>query len=496
MSKTFQQWQDMAQRLSIEGRAFINGEFCDATGGHTFDCISPIDGRLLAKVANSQGADVDRAVSVARHSFNQGAWSRISPRERKAVLLRWAQLLRDNSDELALLDTLDAGKTITDTSTGDIPCVIYCLEWFAEAIDKVSGEVINTDPSFLGTVTREPIGVVAAVVPWNYPLLMASWKFAPALAAGNSVIIKPSEKSPLSILKAAQLGHQAGLPAGVFQVLPGAGDVGNHLSLHKDVDCLAFTGSGGTGRKIMHNAADSNLKRVWLELGGKSPNIILKDCPDLKRAASSAAFGIFANAGQVCSAGSRVLVHRDLMPAFLDHLKEATANFKAGNPLDPDTTMGALVDEIQLNRVLGYIDRGRAEAKLLMGGTRSSPAAGGFYVEPTIFSCTDSQPAIAREEIFGPVLSVIPFDTKEEAIAIANASEYGLAAAVWSADIGTAHEMGRQLRAGTVWINCYDEIVDMNFPFGGYKQSGNGRDNSLHALEKYTEIKSTIMRLR
>jgi len=435
-------------------------------------------------------------VAAARCSFNSGVWSGISPRERKAVLLRWAKLMEQHNDELALLDTIDAGKTITDTSTGDIPCVVYCLEWFAEAIDKVHGEVIGTDPSFLGTVTREPIGVVAAIVPWNYPLLMAAWKFAPALAAGNSVIMKPSEKSPLSILRAAQLAKEAGIPDGVFQVLPGAGEVGNLLSLHQDIDCLAFTGSGPTGRKIMRNAADSNLKRIWLELGGKSPNIILKDCPDLQRAASAAAFGIFANAGQVCSAGSRVLVHRDLLPTFLMYLKEATAGFKAGNPLDPDTTVGALVDEIQLKRVMSYIDKGNAEAKLIVGGVRSTPEAGGFYVEPTIFSCADSQPAVAREEIFGPVLSVLPFDSAEEAIEIANDSEYGLAAAVWSADIATAHEMGRKLRAGTVWINCYDEIVDMNFPFGGYRQSGNGRDNSLHALDKYTEVKSTIMRLR
>ena len=493
---SLKKWQDTADALAIESRAFIDGEFTDASNGSTFACISPIDGRHLANVSNSQSADVERAVGAARQSFNSGVWSQISPRERKTVLLRWAQLMREHSDELALLDSIDAGKTITDTTTGDIPCVIYCLEWFAEAIDKISGEVIPTDPSFLGMVTREPIGVVAAIVPWNYPLLMAAWKFAPALAAGNSVIIKPSEKSPLSILKAAQLAQQAGIPKGVFQVLPGAGEVGNILSLHNDVDCLAFTGSGPTGRKIMRNAADSNLKRVWLELGGKSPNIILKDCPDLQRAASAAAYGIFANAGQVCSAGSRVLVHRDLKEKFLDYLQQATANFKAGNPLDPDTSMGALVDELQMKRVLGYIERGRAEAHLLMGGSRAAPVATGFYVEPTIFSCTDSQPSIAREEIFGPVLSVIPFDSSDEAIAMANASEYGLAAAVWSADIGTAHEMGRKLRAGTVWINCYDEIVDMNFPFGGYKQSGNGRDNSLHALEKYTELKSTIMRLR
>jgi gamma-glutamyl-gamma-aminobutyraldehyde dehydrogenase len=263
-----------------------------------------------------------------------------------------------------------------------------------------------------------------------------------------------------------------------------------------DVDCLAFTGSGNTGRKIMQNAALSNLKRVYLELGGKSPNVIMKDCPDLERAAQAAATGIFANAGQVCSAGSRVRVQRDIMPRFIDCLVDAAGNFHPGNPLDPATAMGAVIDQIQLDRVLGYIERGRAEAKLVSGGERLQVEAGGFYVEPTIFSCADSRPAIAREEIFGPVLSVVPFDEPEQALAIANASEYGLAAAIWSADIGTAHEMSRRLRAGTVWVNCYDEIVDMNFPFGGYRQSGNGRDNSLHALEKYTELKSTIMRLR
>jgi gamma-glutamyl-gamma-aminobutyraldehyde dehydrogenase len=496
MTKTLQQWQDHARALRIEGRAFIDGEFCHASESRTFACISPIDGRHLADVAQCGQPEVERAVAAARRSFELGAWSRVGPRERKAILLRWAALLRENADELALLDTLDAGKTIVDTSTGDIPAVIYCLEWFAEAIDKVSGDVVSTDPSFLGTVTREPIGVVTAIVPWNYPLLMAAWKFAPALAAGNSVIVKPSEKSPLSILRAAQLGHQAGLPPGVLNILPGHGDVGSLLSLHMDVDCLAFTGSGNTGRKIMQNAAQSNLKRVYLELGGKSPNLIMKDCPDLERAAQAAAMGIFANAGQVCSAGSRVLVQRDIMAPFLDHLLAAAQNFQPGNPLDPATSMGAVIDQLQLDKVLGYIERGRAEAKLLSGGERLQTQPGGFYVAPTIFSCADSRPAIAREEIFGPVLSVIPFDQPEQALAIANASEYGLAAAIWSANIGTAHELGRRLRAGTVWINCYDEIVDMNFPFGGYKQSGNGRDNSLHALEKYTELKSTIMRLR
>ena len=493
---TLEYWQQQAAQLVIDGRAFIDGEACDASGGMTFPCFSPIDGRHLADVANCQRDDVERAVAAARRSFEQGVWSERSPRERKAVLLRWAALLREHADELALLDTLDAGKTIADTTGGDLPAVIYCVEWFAEAIDKISGELVPTDPHFLGLVTREAMGVVAAVVPWNYPLLMAAWKFAPALAAGNSVIVKPSEKSPLSMLRAARLAHEAGVPPGVLAVLPGGGEVGEQLSLHMDVDCLAFTGSGATGRKVMHNAARSNLKRVWLELGGKSPNLVLADCPDLARAAQASAAGIFANAGQVCSAGSRVLVQRAVMDEFIGHLLEAAQAYHPANPLDPGTAMGAIVDYAQLDRVSGHIALARTQARLLCGGERVDARSGGYYLAPTIFACADTQPAIANEEVFGPVLAVVPFDTIDEAVAIANGSEYGLAAAVWSGDPGTAHAVARRLRAGTVWINCYDEIVDMNFPFGGYKQSGNGRDNSLHALEKYTELKSTIVRLR
>jgi gamma-glutamyl-gamma-aminobutyraldehyde dehydrogenase len=337
---------------------------------------------------------------------------------------------------------------------------------------------------------------VAAVVPWNFPILMASWKFGPALAAGNSVVLKPSEKSPLTAIRLAQLALDAGIPAGVFNVVPGAGEPGKLLALHQDVDCLAFTGSTNVGKLIMQYAGQSNLKRVWLELGGKSPNIVMPDCPDMDRAANAAAGAIFYNMGEMCTAGSRLLVHRDIKDAFLDKLIAAARSYTPGNPLDPKTSMGAIVDKVQLERVLGYIEAGRAEAKLLLGGARVKEETGGFYIEPTIFEIPASGAKVAREEIFGPVLSVITFDTVEEAIRIANDSEYGLAAAVWTSNLTTAHEVSRQLRAGTVWVNCYDEGGDMNFPFGGYKQSGNGRDKSLHALEKYTELKSTLVRLR
>ncbi|MEM5328576.1 aldehyde dehydrogenase [Paraburkholderia sp. JHI2823] len=493
--KTLTYWQDKAATLSIEGRAFIDGAYRDAYSGRTFDCVSPIDGRVIANVADCGAADVDAAVAAARRAFNEGVWAGLNPRARKAVLLRWAALMREHLDELALLETLDAGKPIGDTTTVDVPGAAYCVEWFAEAIDKVGGEVVPADHHLVGLVTREPIGVVAAVVPWNFPILMASWKFGPALAAGNSVVLKPSEKSPLTAIRVAQLAHEAGIPAGVFNVLPGGGEPGKLLALHHDVDCIAFTGSTNVGKQIMQYAGQSNLKRVWLELGGKSPNIVLPDCPDLDRAANAAASAIFYNMGEMCTAGSRLLVHREIKEVFLAKLIEAAKAYKPGNPLDPQVSMGAIVDKIQLERVLGYIEAGRKDSKLLAGGERVNHQSGGFYIEPTVFD-THHDAKIAREEIFGPVLSVITFNTIDEAVRIANDSDYGLAAAVWTANLTHAHEISRRLRAGTVWVNCYDEGGDMNFPFGGFKESGNGRDKSLHALEKYTELKSTLVRLR
>ncbi|MBP0589213.1 aldehyde dehydrogenase [Paraburkholderia sp. LEh10] len=493
---TLAYWQEKAAALAIEARAFIDGEYRPAASGRTFDCVSPIDGKVLARVADCGEADVNAAVSAARRAFDAGVWSGLNPRQRKAKLLKWAALMREHLDELALLETLDAGKPIGDTTSVDVPGAAYCVEWFAEAIDKVGGEVVPADQHLVGLVTREPLGVVAAVVPWNFPILMASWKFGPALAAGNSVVLKPSEKSPLTAIRVAQLALDAGIPAGVFNVVPGGGEPGKLLALHHDVDCVAFTGSTNVGKLIMQYAGQSNLKRVWLELGGKSPNIVLPDCPDLDRAAKTAAGAIFYNMGEMCTAGSRLLVHRDIKDVFIDRLVAAARSYTPGNPLDPKTSMGAIVDQVQLDRVLGYIEAGRAEARLLHGGSRVQQESGGFYIEPTVFDVSTHDAKIAREEIFGPVLSVITFDSVDEAVKIANDSDYGLAAAVWTANLTTAHEVSRRLRAGTVWVNCYDEGGDMNFPFGGYRQSGNGRDKSLHALEKYTELKSTLVRLR
>ncbi|WP_153101971.1 aldehyde dehydrogenase [Paraburkholderia hayleyella] len=494
--KTLAYWKDKADALQFEGRAWIDGQYHGAQDGRTFACVSPIDGRVLCAVADCGAAEVEAAVAAARRSFDTQVWAGQNPRARKAALLRWAALIRMHEEELALLETLDAGKPIRDTTSVDVPGTAYSIEWYAEAIDKIGGEVVPADHHLLGLVTREPIGVVAAVVPWNFPLLMAAWKFAPALAAGNSVVLKPSEKSPLSALRVAQLALDAGIPPGVFNVLPGGGEVGRLLALHGDVDCLAFTGSTAVGKQIMQYAGQSNLKRVWLELGGKSPNIVLADCADLDRAAKAAAGAIFYNMGEMCTAGSRLLVQREIKTALLDRVIAAARRYTPGNPLDPATAMGAIVDRVQFERVLGYIEAGRAEARLLLGGSAVQPENGGFYIEPTIFDVPQAGSKIAREEIFGPVLSVLTFDTADEAVRLANDSEYGLAAAVWTADLTQAHEMARSLRAGTVWVNCYDEGGDMNFPFGGYRQSGNGRDKSLHALEKYTELKSTLVRLR
>ena len=495
MPQTHAEWQDLANTLAIEGRAFIAGRYTAAASGDTFACLSPIDGRKLADVAHAGSADVDAAVRAARACFESGAWSRLPPRARKDTLKRFAQLVREHADELALLETLDMGKPVSDSLAVDVAGCAYALEWYGEAIDKIGGEVAPVDPKLVGLVTREPVGVVAAVVPWNFPLLMASWKIAPALAAGNSVILKPSEKSPLSAIRLAALAHEAGLPAGTFQVLPGAGAVGQALARHMDVDCIAFTGSTAVGKLIAAEAAQSNLKRVWLELGGKSPNIVLADCPDVARAARTAAAAIFFNQGEMCSAGSRVLVHRSIKEDFVEALSRAAQGWQPADPLAPDAAMGAIVDRPQYDKVLGYIATGRREGgRLLFGGAAVEPVAGGLFIPPTAF-VTAPDSTIAREEIFGPVLSVIGFDDEDEAIRLANATDYGLAAAVWTANVSTAHRIARALRAGTVWVNCYDEGGDMNLPFGGFKQSGNGRDKSLHALEKYTELKTTLIKL-
>ena len=495
-ARTRQDWEKLASQLTFPRQAFIDGRYVDAAGGATFDCHSPIDGRLLAKVADCGAEDVNRAVAVARKAYEDGRWSNTRPAHRKRVMVKLAQLVQEHAEELALLETLDMGKPIGDSLSVDMAATVRCISWTGEAIDKVYGEIAPTGQDELGLVTREPLGVVAAIVPWNFPLLMAAWKLAPALAMGNSVVLKPSEKSPLTALRLAQLAIEAGIPEGVLNVLPGTGKgAGEPLALHMDVDGLVFTGSTAVGKHLLACAGRSNMKRTYLECGGKSPNIVFADAPDLERAAQAAASGIFYNQGEVCTAASRLLVERSIKDEFVALVARFGERMQPRHPLDPEAPMGALVDEAQTTRVLDYIGKGRAEgARLVIGGERLQTVAGGCYVAPTIFDEVAHGSTIAREEIFGPVLSVIAFDTEEEALRIANDTDYGLAAGLFTRDISRAHRVARRLRAGSVWVNYWDG-GDMTAPFGGYKQSGNGRDKSLHAFDKYTEIKATWINL-
>ena len=489
-------WHQRAIALKIDGRAVINGERVNAADKSTFECFSPIDNRKLTDVASCKAADIDLAVSAARAAFNARTWAGKTPRERKQIMIKFADLILQNREELALLETLDMGKPITASLNVDVNSAANSLRWFGEAIDKIYDEIAPTADHTLAMITREPIGVVGAIVPWNYPMLMACWKIAPALASGNSIVLKPSEKSPLSALKIADIALEAGIPAGVLNVVPGFGaEAGSPLALHMDVDCIAFTGSTAVGKKIQIMAGQSNLKRAWCELGGKSPNIIFADCKDLQRAAEASAGSIFYNQGESCNAPSRLLVERSIKDELVKKILAELKNYAPGDPLDEATTMGAMVDCGQMENVLKYIASGKLQgASLLAGGTRVMSETGGFYIAPTVFDIVTNDMTIAAEEIFGPVLSIITFDTMEEAIKIANNTPYGLAAAVWTQDISKAHMVAKRLRAGTVHVNSYDED-DITVPFGGYKQSGNGRDKSLHALEKYTELKTTWIRL-
>lgn len=488
-------WHARAAALRFDGRALIDGKRRDSASGEIFAKHSPIDNRLLGDVARGRAADIDLAVAAARRAFDDGRWHNQSPRERKRVLQRWAELLLAHKDELALLETLDMGKPIAHSLAVDVPSTANCIAWYGEAVDKIYDEIAPTAANALALVTREPMGVIAAIVPWNYPLIMAAWKLGPALAAGNSVVLKPSEKSPYTALRLAELALKAGLPPGVLNVVPGYGhEAGEALALHMDVDAIGFTGSTRIGRRMLAASAESNLKRVYNELGGKSAYLVFADA-ELERAARTAAGSVYFNQGESCNAPTRVLVHRSRVDECVALLCDEARRHIPGDPLAETTAMGALVDETQMRSVLGYVQAGQEEgAALAFGGRQTRTDSGGFFVEPTVFRSVNNGMRIAREEIFGPVLSVIAFGTEAEAIAIANDSPYGLQASVWTGGLDRAHRVSRALRAGTVHVNQYDED-DITVPFGGFKQSGNGRDKSLHAFDKYTELKTTWLRI-
>lgn len=484
-------WSDLARGLMFRDNAFIDGEFIPARSGRRFAAVNPATNEVLAEVAACGQEDIDAAVLAARKSFETGSWSGCEPERRKDVLFRLSELILQNLEELSLLDSLSMGKLVRDASSIDVPASSAIFRWYAEAIDKLYGEVAPAPHGNLVTVQREPLGVVGAVVPWNFPLEMATWKLAPALAAGNSVVLKPAEQATLSALRLAELAMEAGLPPGVLNVVPGFGaTAGQALGRHMDVDCLVFTGSTAVGKMFLQYSGQSNMKQVWPETGGKSPNIIFADCDDLDTAARMAAQAIFANQGQVCSANSRLLVQRHIKDRFLEKLIGSACAYKPGNPLDPTSTMGALVDARHTKNVMRFIDDGRKTAKLICGGEQVRIGGSDNYVLPTIFDSVSPEDPLAREEIFGPVLAIMSFDTDDQAIALANDSPYGLAASIWTSNLSRAHGVSRRLSVGTVSVNTVDALSPMT-PFGGVKQSGFGRDLSLHALDKFTALKTT-----
>jgi gamma-glutamyl-gamma-aminobutyraldehyde dehydrogenase len=473
----------------------IDGQSVPASDGQTMTVVSPIDGQTLTTYARGTRADTEAAIAAARRAFDDGRWSDMAPAARKKILLKWADLIETHAVELAVLGVRDNGTEIGMALKAEPGSAAATVRYYAEAIDKLHGEIAPTDPAFLGLVHREPAGVVGAIVPWNFPLMIGAWKFGPALAAGCTMVLKPAETASLTLVRVAQLALEAGMPAGVFNVVTGEGPVvGAAIAASMDVDVLVFTGSGSTGRRLMEAAARSNLKRVYLELGGKSPNIVFADAPDLDEAAKVSAMGIFRNSGQVCIAGSRILVERSIHAAFVEKLAAQAAKIKVGDPLDSATQAGAVNSDRQLMQNLAFVAEARGAGRQVIGGERILEETGGFYMAPAIVADARPEDRVFREEVFGPVVTVTPFDTEAEAIALANGTSYGLAAAVWTSNLSRAHRMVRKIRAGLVHVNTYGGS-DLTVPLGGVKQSGNGHDKSLHAFDKYLDLKTAWVKL-
>lgn len=478
------------------GQLLIDGAWAGSSSGRTMPVITPIDGTQISTLEVAEADDVDAAVQAARSSFERGVWSKMAPTDRKRVLLRIAELIERDAVQLAVLGCRDNGTEISMAIKAEPGSAAATFRYYAEAIDKVYGEIAPTANNVLALVHREPVGVVAAIVPWNFPLMIGAWKLAPALAAGNSVVLKPSEEASLSTLRLAQLCVEAGLPPGVLNVVTGDGPTtGEAIANHMDIDVLAFTGSGQTGRRLMEASARSNMKRLFLELGGKSPNVVFADAPNLHVAAQVSAKGIFRNSGQVCVAGSRILVERSIHDKFVEQLAKAAAAFKVGDPLDLESDIGAIASERQLNTNLKFVETTRTEGgHLVAGGTQLLEESGGYYMAPTIFRDITAEMTVFRDEVFGPVVSVTAFDSEEEAIALANDTDLGLAAGVWTSNLSRAHRLISAIRAGLVHVNTYGGS-DGTVPLAGAKQSGNGADKSMHAFEKYTNLKTAWIQL-
>jgi len=490
-------WQEQARNVRIETGLYLNGKFIKGCEGHQLESVNPVNGDVIAKLDIATQADVDKAVLIAKQAFHSGVWSQMAPRKRMEILYRFAELVEENAADLAVLESLDMGKPVTRVLTADLPAVLSTIRYYAECIDKIEGTVTNTVSDAFHYILREPLGVVAAITPWNFPMMLAMWKVIPALAAGNTVILKPAEQAPLSCLRLVELFGEAGAPPGVFNVINGPGEVsGKALALHMDVAKVCFTGSTEVGRLMMVYAGQSNMKKVSLECGGKSPQIILADVPDLDVAVAAAVAGIYANSGQVCSAGSRLLVEESIHAEFVKRFsKKAAATFVPGDPLDPETTMGPLVSHGHCQNVKKYIQKGVDEgATLVFGGNQPEDLNDTAYLNPTLFDNVTPEMSIAREEIFGPVAVIIPVADADEAIRIANDSIYGLGSSVWTRDLSKAHKIVREIEAGVVWVNCYGD-GDATQPFGGYKQSGNGRDGGMECLLSYTQTKSAWIKL-
>jgi len=481
-------WQERAAAIKPNGNIFIDGKSIPAASGKTFSDFSPTLKKEIANIASGDTEDINRAVQSAKKAFESGVWSEMNPRDKKTIMLRWAELLNQHREELALLETLDVGKPISDSLAVDTRNSARVIQWYAETIDKNYDEIAPAPRNALAMVTREPLGVVGAIVPWNYPMSITSWKLGPALAMGNTIVIKPAENSSLTAVRMAELAIEAGLPEGVFNVVPGLGsEAGSALAGHMDVAKIAFTGSGPTGRKIMQYAAESNMKQVSLELGGKSPQVVLSDCTNLKLAAETIGWAIYYNAGQTCNAGSRIIVESAVKEELFAHLKEFVKTFKVGDPLNPETMMGPLVSKVQRDRVNEYLDIAN-QSDVIFGGQKAE--GDNLFVQPTLVSNIDNKSRLAQEEIFGPVLVAIEAKDSDEALKLANETQYGLAASVWTSNVAKAHNFARKLRAGTVWINTFDAL-DVITPFGGFGASGTGRDKSLHALDAYSALKTT-----